>query len=199
MWPILLGPVIGAFIGWVTNWLAIQMIFRPYRPIRIPLLHYEIQGLIPRRQAEIARTVGEVIEAELFSVTDMVERLSLPETKDKVAKVMASLAREHLSERLPGFFPAALRGLIGHAMEDILRRETPAVIARVSGELVQEIGSHMDISAIVEEKILRLNLEGLEKLVLSVAARELKHIEVLGALLGFIIGLFQVSLFYLIQ
>ena len=55
--------IIGAVIGWITNILAIKLLFRPLRPYKIPLLNYEIQGLLPsafdtffglrtRRQAE---------------------------------------------------------------------------------------------------------------------------------------------------
>ncbi|NPV27094.1 MAG: DUF445 family protein [Firmicutes bacterium] len=48
-------PLISALIGWLTNVIAIRLLFRPVEPIKLPLLNYELQGLIPRRQAEIAK------------------------------------------------------------------------------------------------------------------------------------------------
>jgi len=52
---------------------------------------------------------------------------------------------------------------------------------------------------IVEEKIMAFNLLKLEKVVLSIAEKELKHIEILGGVLGFIIGLFQLLVLNLLS
>lgn len=49
---ILILAVIGGFIGYVTNVVAIRLIFRPIEPIKIPILNIEIVGLIPKRRAE---------------------------------------------------------------------------------------------------------------------------------------------------
>ncbi|HHT66442.1 MAG TPA: DUF445 family protein, partial [Clostridiales bacterium] len=50
--------IVGALIGWFTNYLAVKMLFRPIRPWRIPLTKIELQGLIPKRREEIAVTIG---------------------------------------------------------------------------------------------------------------------------------------------
>ncbi|MEL6714072.1 MAG: DUF445 family protein, partial [Planctomycetota bacterium] len=57
--PWLLLPLVGALIGYGTNRLAVRMIFRPIEPVRI--LGFRVQGLIGRRQAEIARSIGGVV------------------------------------------------------------------------------------------------------------------------------------------
>lgn len=43
---------IGAMIGWITNYIAIKMLFRPYKEMNF--LFFKIQGLIPKRRSEIA-------------------------------------------------------------------------------------------------------------------------------------------------
>ena len=43
--------IISAAIGWITNWVAIKMLFRPHNEINLGL--FKIQGLIPKRRAEI--------------------------------------------------------------------------------------------------------------------------------------------------
>ncbi|MGL5330495.1 MAG: DUF445 family protein, partial [Peptostreptococcaceae bacterium] len=48
---------IGGVIGYVTNVLAIKLIFRPIQPIKIPILNLEIIGLIPKRRDEIAKNI----------------------------------------------------------------------------------------------------------------------------------------------
>ncbi|MHB8917959.1 MAG: DUF445 family protein, partial [Desulfocucumaceae bacterium] len=56
---------------------------------------------------------------------------------------------------------------------------------------------NVKFQSIVEARINNFSLERLEKMIVSVSARELKHIEILGGVLGFLIGLVQAVIFYL--
>ncbi len=47
-------PFIGAFIGWATNVIAIRMLFRPHRPVRVPMTPLILQGVLPRRHADLS-------------------------------------------------------------------------------------------------------------------------------------------------
>lgn len=68
--PILLG----AIIGYITNWLAIKMLFRPYYEKKIFGLHIPFTpGLIPKEMNRIAKSIGETVSVHLLSpetVTD---------------------------------------------------------------------------------------------------------------------------------
>ena len=63
--------IVGGLIGWITNILAIKLLFRPITPVKIPILNIEILGLIPKRKNEIAANIGEVISNELLSMDDI--------------------------------------------------------------------------------------------------------------------------------
>ena len=69
---IVIMALIGGVIGWITNVLAIKLMFRPINPIKIPILNLEIIGLVPKRKKEIAKNIGEVISKELLSVDDLI-------------------------------------------------------------------------------------------------------------------------------
>lgn len=63
----LIGPVIGLIIGYVTNNIAIKMLFRPLKPVyigkrRVPFT----PGLIPKEKERIAKTIGGVVSTELL-------------------------------------------------------------------------------------------------------------------------------------
>ena len=73
MKELILIVLISAIIGWITNYLAIKMLFRPYKEINLGL--FKIQGLIPRRRAEIGQGIANVIEKELISVKDVIENI----------------------------------------------------------------------------------------------------------------------------
>jgi len=50
-WLILI-PIISAFIGWFTNWIAIKMLFHPREPKKF--LGLTLHGIFPKRQKVIA-------------------------------------------------------------------------------------------------------------------------------------------------
>ena len=58
----------------------------------------------------------------------------------------------------------------------------------------QEKFSELDVEAMVEQKILDFPNEKLEAVLMSVMKKELRYIEVIGAIIGFMIGLIQIVL-----
>ena len=80
--------IIGAVIGWITNILAIKLLFRPLRPYKIPLLNYEIQGLLPKRKAEIASNIGKTVDEELLSIEDILNKMIEDEDKSNIVKAI---------------------------------------------------------------------------------------------------------------
>ena len=99
----ILPPVVGAFIGWGTNWLALKMLFRPVRPVRIG--PWSIQGVIPKRQDALASNLGDMVERELVSHHDLAAALNRPEMLDAFRPVVHAEARRFAEERLPGLHP----------------------------------------------------------------------------------------------
>ncbi|EYE89415.1 hypothetical protein Q428_02875 [Fervidicella metallireducens AeB] len=68
--------VIGAVIGYITNWLAIKMLFRPYEEKRIFGIKIPFTpGLIPKERFRIARSVGETVGTHLLSSDMLAEAL----------------------------------------------------------------------------------------------------------------------------
>jgi uncharacterized membrane-anchored protein YjiN (DUF445 family) len=68
----LAGPLIGGLIGWVTNYVAIRMLFRPTRAVyagrwRVPFT----PGVIPRRKDEIAQLLGDAVVAKFWGADDL--------------------------------------------------------------------------------------------------------------------------------
>ena len=75
-------PLISAFIGWVTNWVAIKMLFHPREPKRI--LGITIQGIFPKRQQQFAEKLGKLVSNEFLSFSDIEEKISSPENLRKI-------------------------------------------------------------------------------------------------------------------
>ena len=64
-------------------------------------------------------------------------------------------------------------------------------IDELSNELITKASERINISQMVEDRINELDLYKLEEIILSIVKKELKHIEVLGLVLGFFIGIIQ--------
>ncbi|OON96780.1 MAG: hypothetical protein ATN31_09295 [Candidatus Epulonipiscioides saccharophilum] len=76
----LIGPIVGGAIGFVTNSLAIKMLFRPLRPIVIfgKTMPFT-PGMIPKEQKRIAAEIGRVVESELLDLEILKSKLRSPE------------------------------------------------------------------------------------------------------------------------
>jgi len=191
-------PPLGGLIGWVTNRIAIRLLFHPRRPWRIPLLGWELQGLLPKRRAELARTVGETVERELLSAGDLVQFLGRPNFREELLAQLALVAGARLDGRIPAFFPRQLRDMLLAWFQDFLGRELEVVYDQILAGVQKNLEGELAIGAMVEKRLLEISLPDLEALILQVAGRELWHIELLGGVLGFLIGLLQAGLVLLL-
>lgn len=182
--------LIGGVIGWVTNVLAIKLMFRPINPIKIPIINFEIVGLIPKRKDEIARNIGEVIAKELLSIDDIIDSAITGEDKLAFSQAVKNKIRKILTEKMD-FIPAPFRMMVQGPIDNIIEQEVDGALQDIEGDIVNHIKNKVDIEKLVAEKINELDLQELERIIISVAKKELKHIEVLGFILGAIIGLLQ--------
>lgn len=192
-------PVMGALIGWITNLIAIKLIFRPYKPIKFPVINFSIQGIIPKRRYEIAANIGRIVDEELLSIKDLIPAFISGINDTIFIKNIAFIIKANLINRMPGIFPTKLKETVGNVIEDILIRELARVLPNLAKQGLEDLGDNIDIRSIVEEKINNLELAEFENLIISITRRELKHIEYLGAALGFIIGLGQALIITLLM
>jgi len=194
MW---LTPFVGGAIGWFTNWLAIYLLFRPRRPWPIPF--FPLQGLLPRRQRDLARSIGDVVQTQLMPVDTLLKELDLPALKASMTEAVAAHVRRRLDEQLPRFLPPAIREAAEGYITDFTVRETALLFDRVAAEAEEKLRTNLHVGRLAEEQIMALDLDELERLVRRLAQRELRHIEWLGAILGFLIGLTQLGIWWLVQ
>ena len=90
---ILILAVIGGLIGYITNVIAIKLIFRPINPIKIPILNIEIIGLIPKRKVEIATNIGTIIEDQFLSVDEIIDDMITHKDKQDIIDYLQELLK----------------------------------------------------------------------------------------------------------
>lgn len=188
-------PLISGFIGWVTNWVAIKMLFHPRRPVRV--LGYEVQGIFPKRQRQFAEKLGRLVSQELLSFSEIERKVTDPGNLKKLMPVVEDHVDHFLRQRLPDAFPMismfigekTINQLKTHFMAE-LETLFPDVMQRYMGNLKSEL----DLERIVVEKVSGFSSDKLEEILMSIMAREFRFVEILGGVLGFLIGLVQVAI-----
>ncbi|MGB5824472.1 MAG: DUF445 family protein [Proteocatella sp.] len=187
---ILFMVVVGGLIGWMTNVIAIKLLFRPLIPIKIPIINMEIIGLIPKRRLDIAKNIGETVHNELVSIDDIGEKLLSPENKEWLVTEIKGKISSVIEQKM-AMLPSGIKFMVMGMAGDVVDKEIGGFIDEKSDEFVKKAGENVNIGEMVEEKINQFELEKIEDIILKVAKSELKHIEVLGGFLGAAIGLFQ--------
>jgi len=195
-----LTPVVGGLIGWLTNFLAIKMLFHPRQPYVI--IGFLLQGVIPKRQRDLALKIGEVVEEELLHPDDILNTINTEELRAHLATVIEGRLDRFLREKL-------FRGEFLYAK--VLSRE---VVQRMKRALITELVSlfplevettlkqfveKVDIRKIVADRVEQFDFDRLERLVYRVARAELFWVEISGGILGFLIGLLQVLFMWLME
>ena len=95
-WTMFIAPAVGAAIGYLTNYIAIKMLFHPHKAVYIGKWKLPLTpGLIPKEQGNIARSIGEVISKELLNADTLRNVLTSEETVEKVRGAMKSLVDEN--------------------------------------------------------------------------------------------------------
>ena len=86
------GPVIGAVIGLLTNWVAVKMLFRPRKAHYIGKFHVPFTpGVIPRRQGALAKALGRAVSETLVRREDLKASLCSDAVANTVARTVMGL------------------------------------------------------------------------------------------------------------
>ena len=184
---------VGTLIGWFTNYLAIKLLFRPQKEINFLL--FKIQGLIPKRRDEITENIAGVVEQELISVADIAEKFKGSEldeeiVNDIVDKIIGVKLQKSILEKNP-----LLKMIVNDSLMEKLKSYFKKAILENKEEILAEIlkvvEEKIDFKEIMVEKMTNFSLDEIENIILKISKKELKHIEIIGGVLGGIIAVFQ--------
>lgn len=197
----ILPPIVGAGIGWLTNYVAIKLLFRPHVPVNI--LGFKLQGLIPKRRVEISRSIAQAIEKELLSSGDIATTLQSIDWREEVERTVEEVVEHKFGSATGGVSKLPIIGLVSenltYHIKYLLTKEILAQIEKKRGSLAKKVTESVDVERMMSERIDRLDLKRFEGLLTQFITKELKHIEWIGAIMGFFIGLFQSIVFFFLR
>ena len=192
---------VGALIGWFTNYLAIRLLFRPYNEINLVI--FKLQGLIPKRRHEIAVNIAEVIETELISIREIGDKLDTSsfeydDLDDFLDRLVKEKIKAELLEKNP-FLKMFMNDGILNKMRDYIKKLILDNKEELFQLLLKSIEKNVDLKGHIIEKMDNFSLREIEDIIIKISKRELKHIEILGGILGGIIAVFQYLIITIIR
>jgi uncharacterized membrane protein YheB (UPF0754 family) len=194
MSPLILSiPLISAFIGWFTNWIAIKMLFHPRLPVKI--LGLTIQGIFPKRQHQFAQKLGKLVSEELLSFKDIEAKITNGSNLKQVMPIVETHIDNFLRNKLASEMPI-ISMFIGdktiEQLKSVFMKELESLFPVLMTSYMEKLKHELDLEAIVTEKVSNFSSDKLEEILQAIMSKEFRFIEVIGAILGFLIGIVQV-------
>lgn len=190
-------PAFGAAVGWATNWIALNLIFRPLHPRRIG--PFTLHGLFLRRQPEVAAVWCRIVTREIVTARNLMRALLFGPRAERVHAVIRRHLRPLVDEAVEGLRPVAQAavGLEGYAE---LRETVGEKAVEVSPEPFDDPFFN-EARARVVERLLRERMEGLpseefQDLLRPCFQEDEWKLILLGGVLGLAAGLAQLVLVF---
>ncbi|MEM9557686.1 MAG: hypothetical protein AAGC60_25735 [Acidobacteriota bacterium] len=185
-------PAFGALVGYATNWIALNVIFRPLRPRRIG--PWVVQGLFLRRQKEVASVWCQLVTTEIVNVRSIIRTMMEGARSEHTHE----LVRRHMQ-------PLVDRAIAGFELpvELTMGRESLDSVRDAVGQRSIELGTkpfedwhfNHERSALVEsllrERMVSMPPEDFQDLLRPCFQEDELKLILVGAVLGLLAGLTQ--------
>jgi uncharacterized membrane protein YheB (UPF0754 family) len=185
-------PVVGASVGYITNWIALKVIFNPVEKRRIG--PFELQGLFIQRQPEVARAYGREVAQNTITLENIAEDMLHGRKSDRTRKMLREVLKPEVDKAMGAVGPA-VRVATGTAEYDAIRDRMAEEAVEVSVEPMQDPEFNRERAEAIEDLIAtRLAELPPEEYVetLRTAFEEDEWMLIgLGAVLGFVAGWIQ--------
>lgn len=213
-WELLSIPVVAAVVGWFTNWIALEMTFKPLEfwgvelPIKIigvgpkdsfPRIGW--QGIIPSKAGFMAGKAVDLITTKLMDVQEQFARIDPKvvalEMEPTIERLSRRIIDECMQEHMPAAWAMLPKGAKAHIYEKAAE-EFPQVVEDIMTDIKHNISELFDLRGMVIENLTN-NKNLLNRIFQEVGEKEFKFIEYSGFYFGFLFGLPQMLLWYYVQ
>lgn len=183
-------PVFGFLVGYVTNWLALKLIFEP----RLPKKYgpFTVQGLFHKRQVAIAKEFSEIVSLKVFTASNLFQEFSKHGSREAMMEMVRTKA-EALIDRYKSNPMAAMM-----MKPDIVAQLQADLLADVESEMYRDGGmiyaftdKSEDIRQKLVERMAVMDPEGFENVLRPAFKQDEWKLILAGAVLGLAAGIVQ--------
>ena len=188
-------PAAGFLVGYITNWLAMNLIYEPREPVQIG--PWQFQGVFITRQREVASQFADVIADKVLTAENMVQHISEGPNRQRLLDLLEGQVEESMQEYERDAMVAMLvsKDKLEEAKADLLDRVRNADMSNSSQIKTFANQSHR-IHAQMEENLGALDAEEFGGILRPVFQKDEWKLILAGGVIGTGIGALQVALLF---
>lgn len=202
----LLIPVFAGLIGYMTNWLAITMMFKPinfagwkmpFKILGFPVFGW--QGIIPSKAAKMGSIAVDTGLAKLGTMSEFYRELDPEELAAQIVRTSRDEIHTMIDEIIAQEYPdlwAQLPLVLKQAIHSRIEEELPKAVRQVTDEMGEHIDRLLDLKLMVIRHM-EADPRLINKIFLEVGAKEFRFIIRSGALFGFLLGIIPMVAWHL--
>lgn len=186
-------PIVGCAVGLITNWLAIQMIFRPQKPTRyLGLITY--QGLFAKRQPEIAADYGLVAGEELLSPRNILAFIGEGPGGARLAMTVTETISRRIDEewdKVKPMVPVTVSDENLAKVKGLIATRLMAAAPGLRPDIEAYLERKLDVARTVEERLASLPKNDFERILRGIFEEDEITLILVGGFLGTCVGIAQ--------
>jgi uncharacterized membrane protein YheB (UPF0754 family) len=187
-------PIFGGLTGWLSDWLALKMVFRPKEPTRYLGL-FTWQGLFIKRRQEVAAEYGRLMAQRVLTPSAIMESVLRGPLSDRLYDLVQKEIRAAVDEEA-GFARPLVVMAVGSQKYIDMKRDVAAKVTERLPEALKHVESYafeaMDVENTLKSKMQQLSVDEYEGLLRPAFQQDERTLIAVGAALGFLVGEMQV-------
>ncbi|MBE1466035.1 uncharacterized membrane protein YheB (UPF0754 family) [Kibdelosporangium phytohabitans] len=188
-------PIFGGLTGWLTDWLALKMIFFPREPKRFLFLTW--QGMFQRRRMEVARDYGDMIAREVLTVQNVLEAVLTGPKSDKLFLLVQREVQRAIDTQVSLVKPLVVLTVGSRRYQEMKKRAAARAIELLPTTVkhVEDYASNaLDVRNTIITQMQQLTPIQYEGLLRPAFRQDEWKLIAVGAVIGFLVGELQVLL-----
>lgn len=185
-------PAFGLFIGFASDWLALQMLFHPKQPVKILGLTY--QGLFLRRQQEVSRDYARLVADQIITPANIWQAILQGPGSDKLFALVQKQVEQTVDEQA-GIARPLVAFAIGSRQYQQMKKTVTEKLVQTLPTTLRHVDHYaegaMDIRNTLMERMQKLSPEEFEGMLRPAFKEDEWSLIIVGAVLGFIVGELQ--------
>lgn len=197
-------PFVAAFVGWLTNYVAVQMLFYPinyvgldiWRAHENPIGFIGWQGVVPCKTRIMGTSLVNTVTQNLFSVEEVFAKLDPNEIANRLGPEVPKLANNIMDDLFPSWVKtlptAAFQGFT-QKTQDLISHMNHRFLVDLTKDMQKNVNQVLNVENCVVKQMMD-DKTLLNKVFLTVGAPEFRFLTNSGLWFGFILGIFQMIL-----
>jgi uncharacterized membrane protein YheB (UPF0754 family) len=185
-------PIQGVIVGYLTNWIALEMIFRPFYETNY--IFFKYQGIFLKRQAAVAEAYSKFVAAKILNSRNILEEIVYGRAADEVfALIKKAVIRSF--ENTSQLAHPIITVTMGSEKYLEIREEIVKRMSEVAPKSIERIEKYVEEAIDIEEtmasRMKALPPEEFESILRSAFQEDELLLILIGAVLGAMVGLGQ--------